>query len=103
MMVYWAIVGAVWIVSIIFLFFAGYLFADLLNEGFSLSLFLAMSGLLLLGLVLNFIVVNWPIGGNVRTLDEKTLKLLKYLAKVAPLAPRTVRVELEKLVRKYSS
>ncbi len=102
-MVYWIIVGTVWVISMMFLFSAGFLFAKLLEQEFSISLFLAMSGLLILGLVLNFIVVNWPMSGGVRTLDEKTLRLLKYLAKVAPLAPRTVRVELEKLVRKYSS
>ena len=102
-MVYWIIVGTVWVISMIFLFFAGFFFAKLSIQGFSPGSLFAMIGFFILGLVLNFLVVNWPVEGGHKTLDEKTLRLLKYLAKVAPLAPRTVRVELEKLVRKYSS
>jgi len=101
-MVYWIVVGTVWVISVALLMGSGMLFYELLEKGFSLNEFLAASGLFILGLVLNFIVVNWPIeSGGSKKLDDKTLKLLKYLAKAAPIAPNVVKVELEKLVRKY--
>jgi hypothetical protein len=99
-MVYWIIVLTVWLISLISLLYSGYLLISFL-QGRVVSL-IELGLFLSLGLFFNFLVVNWPVETPAKKgLDEKAVKTLRYLAKVAPLAPKAVREGIEKLLEKY--
>ncbi len=101
-MVYWLVVLTVWFVSLFLTAFGGVeLFRYIEGKAADTDLYLGL-GTLSLGILLNFLVVNWPTGGAGPSMDEKTLKALRIMAKVAPLAPKAVKKGLEKIVSKYS-
>jgi len=98
-MVYWIVVISIWLVSLILIAFGGggifqYLFGKEIN-------IISSAVSLILGIFLNFLVVNWPVEASKKGLDENSLKALKLLAKVAPIAPKAVREGLEKIIEKY--
>lgn len=101
-MVYLLVVFLLWIVSVFLLAFGGGLLFQYLR-GNPTDIYTA-AGSFALGLLLNFLVVNWPVErvAQKRGLDEKALEALKYMAKVAPIAPKAVREGLEKLIERYS-
>ncbi len=100
-MVYWIIVLSIWILSIILISFGGgFLFHPFFGKGSNGDIILA-AGSFALGILLNFLVVNWPIEATKKGLDENAIKALKLLAKVAPIAPKAVREGLEKIIEKY--
>jgi len=103
-MIYWVIVGTLWIISIVSLIFSGFFLCSYLQTKSSQYL---LGGALggLMGVILNFLVVNWPTGGTVvkKALDEQTLKALKVMAKTATIAPKAVKEGLEKILEKYSA
>jgi len=103
-MVYWIVVLTLWLVSIFLLAFGGaQIFEYLLGRVGTNNLYIG-AGSFALGLLFNFLVVNWPVERTVikKQLDEKTLKALKYMAKVVPLAPQSVKKGLEEIVQKLS-
>ncbi|NPB04801.1 MAG: hypothetical protein GXO08_00235 [Aquificae bacterium] len=99
-MVYWILVLTLWLVSLAAVAFGGARLFEYLKTGNQEALY-AGAAALALGVLLNFLVVNWPTGGPAR-LDQKTLKALKLMAKTAPLAPKAVKEGLEKVISKFS-
>ena len=100
-MVYWIVVLTLWLLSLFLIAFGGALLFEYL-KGQNINLYLAV-GSFALGILFNFLVVNWPVELKTeKGLNEETLKALKFMAKVAPLAPKAVKEGLEKIVQKYS-
>jgi len=99
-MIYWVVVLGVWITSLALLLYGGFLLFSLLG-GKSVNL-VELVIVILLGVFLNFLVVNWPTEVGKKGLDEQAIKVLRYLAKVAPLAPKAVREGIEKILEKYA-
>jgi len=101
-MVYWVVVLTIWFISIFLLTFGGTLIFNFFLGRVDINLFYIGALSFSLGLVLNFVVVNWPTGKPGRkTLDKKTLKALKFMSKVAPIAPKSVGEGLKKIVEKH--
>ncbi|RTZ59097.1 MAG: hypothetical protein DSZ31_04530 [Gammaproteobacteria bacterium] len=97
-MVYWAVVLTIWVVSLMATALGGaFLLKSLQGGGF-----LTPALLLLIGILLNFLVVNFPIEGGGKSMDKQTLKALELMAKTANLAPKAVKEGLEKIIAKYS-
>jgi len=101
-MIYWLVVLTLWVLSIFLLAFGGALLFQYLTGQLSQGKLLLAAGAFALGLLFNFLVVNWPVEATKRGIDEKTLKALKLMAKAAPLAPKAVREGLLKIIEKYS-
>jgi hypothetical protein len=104
-MVYWVIVLTIWIVSLLSIFLGGIFAVKYISTSSTASL-IGTLVFFTVGLLLNFLVVNWPIGGAAvvqKGLDEKTLEALKVMAKTVTLAPKAVKEGLEKIVEKYST
>ena len=101
-MVYLAVVFLLWIVSVFLIAFGGGLLIQYL-QGNSVDIYTA-GGSFVVGLLLNFLVVNWPVEKVIQKkgLDKKAVEALKYMAKVAPIAPKAVREGLEKIIERYS-
>jgi hypothetical protein len=97
MMIYWIVVLTIWIISMAALTLGGALLLKALQQGD----YLTPALLLLVGVFLNFLVVNFPTEGG-KALDKQTLKALELMAKTANLAPKAVKEGLEKLIQKYS-
>jgi len=97
-MVYWIVVLTVWVISMAAIALGG----ALLLKGLQGGDYLTSAILLLVGIFLNFLVVNFPTEGGAKALDKQTLKALELMAKTANLAPRAVKEGLEKLIQKYS-
>lgn len=102
-MVYLLIVLIIWLVSLFFLSLGGALLFEYLKGAAQVELYTA-AGSFALGLLLNFLVVNWPVEKlkEKKALDENTLKALKIMAKTAPIAPKAVKEGLEKIIQRYS-
>lgn len=98
-MIYWVVVLTVWLISLFSLLYSGYLLFSFF-QGKAVSL-VELGLFLSLGILFNFLVVNWPVEAIKKGLDEHAIKALKYMAKVAPLAPKAVREGIEKLLEKY--
>ena len=101
-MIYLAVVFLIWIISVFLIAFGGGLLFQYL-QGSAGNIYTA-AGFFVLGLLLNFLVVNWPVEkvAQKKGLDKKAVEALKYMAKVAPIAPKAVREGLEKLIERYS-
>jgi len=102
-MVYLLVVLLIWIVSVFLIAFGGGLLFQYLQGQF-VNIYVA-AGSFGLGLLLNFLVVNWPVERvkeAKKELDKKTLEALKFMAKTAPIAPKAVKEGLEKLIERYS-
>ena len=101
-MVYLLVVFVLWIVSVFLIAFGGGLLFQYLR-GNPVDIYTA-GGSFALGLLLSFLVVNWPVEkvAQKKGLDKKAVEALKYMAKVAPIAPKAVREGLEKIIERYS-
>jgi len=100
-MVYWIVVLTLWVLSLFLIAFGGALLFEYL-KGQNINLYLAV-GSFALGIFFNFLVVNWPVEVKTKEgIEQETLKALRFMAKVAPLAPKAVKEGLERIVQKYS-
>jgi hypothetical protein len=107
-MTYIIAVFIIWLISLSLLAIGGAEVFILFEKGqlFTDKGYIAL-GVFFFGILLNFLVVNWPIGGAVipveerPALDENTLKALKIMAKTVTLAPRAVKEGLEKIIQKF--
>ncbi|MEO2153537.1 MAG: hypothetical protein ABGX24_03855 [Aquificota bacterium] len=102
-MFYWLIVIIVWIGSLALIGLGSISLFLLFNKGNVLSNegYIAM-GMLALGILLNFLVVNWPVEPvRSQELSEEVVKALKIMAKVAPIAPKAVQKGIKEILKKY--
>ena len=100
-MVYWIVVLSIWVVSIFLLSFGGGLLFQYITGNLSQGELPLAAGSFALGLLLNFLVVNWPVEVAKKGLDENAIKALKLLAKAAPIAPKAVREGIQKIIERY--
>jgi len=105
-MLYWIIVLSVWVISLLFLSFGSVLIYEFVKSGaFNTQTYIGI-GLFALGLVLNFVTVNWPSVGGASAkpaLDKKTIKALEVMAKTVKLAPDAVKEGLERIIKRFST
>jgi hypothetical protein len=105
-MVYWIVVLGIWLVSVLLVLLGGIFAVKYLQTSSTLALVGTVVSFTL-GLLLNFLVVNWPTGSAPavvkKGLDEKTLEALKVMAKTVTIAPKAVKEGLEKIIEKYSA
>jgi hypothetical protein len=106
MMLYWIVVLTIWIVSLLFVTFRGVLIYEFVKSGVLNTQTYIGIGLFSLGLLLNFITINWPTEGGAPTqptLDKRTLKALEIMSRTVKIAPNAVKEGLERIVEKFST